>query len=165
MLGLHRPSQDISTRHSTYMWHGCCQCWWCRVPLAYLEIEAIKPVLFWGGKEKLQWRLQVVTHACNPNTQVAEAGGSWVQDHPGLHSETLLQINKQRSKQKQKSLFFEPKKPTRTDKTIQILFFFLNQNLKTYEGSIQTSKKKSLICNFWLSWSQLRLRWKRICKI
>jgi hypothetical protein len=31
----------------------------------------------------------VVVNACNPSTWEAEAGGSQVQDQPGLHSETL----------------------------------------------------------------------------
>jgi hypothetical protein len=35
----------------------------------------------------------VVIHACNPSTQEAKAGGSWVPSQPRLHSETLSQLN------------------------------------------------------------------------
>jgi hypothetical protein len=36
----------------------------------------------------------MVVHTSNPRPQEAEAGGSRVQGKPGLHSKTLLQINK-----------------------------------------------------------------------
>jgi hypothetical protein len=36
----------------------------------------------------------VVAHACNPNTQEVEAGGSWVQGQHKLHNETLSKKSK-----------------------------------------------------------------------
>jgi hypothetical protein len=34
-----------------------------------------------------QFRLGMVVHTCNPSTWKSEAGGSWIQVQPGLHSE------------------------------------------------------------------------------
>jgi hypothetical protein len=40
---------------------------------------------------KKKYNLSVVAHTCNPSTQKAEAGGSWVPGQPGLQSETHSQ--------------------------------------------------------------------------
>jgi hypothetical protein len=40
-------------------------------------------------KNYMKWGMIVYT--CNPTTQEAEAGGSWVQGQLGLHSETTSQ--------------------------------------------------------------------------
>jgi hypothetical protein len=38
--------------------------------------------------------VSVVAHTCNPSTQEAEAGGSWVPGQSGLHNKTLCQKKK-----------------------------------------------------------------------
>jgi hypothetical protein len=40
----------------------------------------------------------MVMQTCNPSTQEAETGGSWVQGQPGLYNETLSQQNKTKQK-------------------------------------------------------------------
>jgi hypothetical protein len=42
----------------------------------------------------------VVAHTCNHSAQEAEARGSKVQGHPGLHNETLSQKKKKKKKKK-----------------------------------------------------------------
>jgi hypothetical protein len=53
-------------------------------------------------QEEHKWKLRiwenVMLPACNPRTQVVEAGGCRVQGRPKLHNETLSQTNKQTNK-------------------------------------------------------------------
>jgi hypothetical protein len=55
---------------------------------------------------KICHKLGVVDHACNPNTQEANAGGSSVPGKTGLYSETLSQnTSKQENKQVQIKIY------------------------------------------------------------
>jgi hypothetical protein len=55
-----------------------------------------------GGRvewNKRRGKLGVVVHSCNPSTWEAEAGGWGIQGQPGLHSETLLERERQTDRQ------------------------------------------------------------------
>jgi hypothetical protein len=64
----------------------------------------------------------MVVHVCNPCTQETEAGGSQVQDQPGLHTGILSPKKKQQKR--------KPGKKHQTSLcSLRTIFFFLRQGL------------------------------------
>jgi hypothetical protein len=62
-------------------------------------------------------KLGAVALTCNPSTQEAEVGGSWIWGHPGQHSETLPQKNPKPKKQTNK----KTNQPTKIPELWEIL--------------------------------------------